>query len=100
MFYKSLERIETVRRFPEANLIGYLFHCRNMMSGGLNVVAVMAAQLGDRDPQTDAERWRSGELIQDAFPYLSPEQREQLLTGFSPGDWARLEHPELEHPDA
>jgi hypothetical protein len=26
--------------------------------------------------------WRSGQLIQDAFPDLTPEVREQIMTGY------------------
>lgn len=33
----------------------------------------------------DVIRWKSGELIQRAMPYLSPDHRELLITGI-PGD--------------
>ena len=33
------------------------------------------------------ERWRSGTLIQDAFPEMSAAQREMLLTGIHPECW-------------
>ena len=29
----------------------------------------------------DYDRWKSGELIQDAMPYLSPDEREILISG-------------------
>ena len=29
----------------------------------------------------DAKRWRQGELIQDAMPYLTPDERELLISG-------------------
>jgi hypothetical protein len=32
---------------------------------------------------------REGELIQRAFPHLTPDQREFLLTGITPAEWER-----------
>lgn len=32
-------------------------------------------------------KWRSGALIQDAFPSLDADQREFVLSGFLPGEW-------------
>ena len=29
----------------------------------------------------DAKRWKEGELIQDAMPYLTPDERELLISG-------------------
>lgn len=34
--------------------------------------------------------WRNGALIQDAFPALTSEQREFVLTGLTPQEWAEL----------
>ena len=34
-------------------------------------------------------RWRGGELIQNAFPDLTPDEREQLISGTCPGCWDR-----------
>lgn len=36
------------------------------------------------------ERWRSGELIQNAMPHLSPTDREFLMTGTTDEDWDAL----------
>jgi hypothetical protein len=33
------------------------------------------------------DRWRQGELIQKAFPYLLPDQRELLMTGIVSKAW-------------
>ena len=33
------------------------------------------------------KRWRSGVLIQDAFPLLSADEREFVMTGLLPGEW-------------
>ena len=34
------------------------------------------------------ERWRNGTLIQNAMPHLSPDDREFLMTGVTPEEWA------------
>ena len=36
------------------------------------------------------EGLKSGKLIQDAFPDLTPDQREFLLTGITPEEWDEL----------
>jgi hypothetical protein len=33
------------------------------------------------------ERWRNGVTVQDAFPQLSADEREFLLTGITPEEW-------------
>lgn len=33
-------------------------------------------------------RWRNGELIQKAFPMLSPAEREFIMTGITPEEWS------------
>lgn len=34
------------------------------------------------------ERWQiDGELIQDAFPFLSPDEREFIKSGITPEEW-------------
>lgn len=33
------------------------------------------------------QSWDSGELIQNAFPTLSPDEREFIKTGISPQEW-------------
>lgn len=39
----------------------------------------------------DFLRWRSGELmIQQAFPYLTPSQREQILSGTCDDCWRSM----------
>jgi hypothetical protein len=34
--------------------------------------------------------WKDGMLIQHAFPTLTPNQREFLMTGYTPEDWDKL----------
>lgn len=36
----------------------------------------------------------AGALIQDAFPTLTPEQREFVMSGYTPEDWAAIFPPE------
>lgn len=42
--------------------------------------------------------WRdhlvSGRMIQDSFPDLSPDDREFLMTGYTPEDWVAIFPPE------
>jgi hypothetical protein len=33
-------------------------------------------------------QWERGVLIQDAMPHLSPDEREFLMTGITPDEWA------------
>jgi hypothetical protein len=32
--------------------------------------------------------WREGALIQDVMPNLSPDEREFIMTGITPDEWA------------
>lgn len=34
--------------------------------------------------------WDDGELVQDAFPYLSAEEREMLISGICPTCWNKM----------
>lgn len=36
------------------------------------------------------ERYDEGVLIQDAFPFLTPDEREFMMTGITPEEWDRL----------
>jgi len=40
--------------------------------------------------EQDLARWLSGELIQVALPYLTPDEREFLMTGCSPEEWDEI----------
>jgi hypothetical protein len=35
-------------------------------------------------------RWKKGELVQNAFPTLTPDQREFLMTGYTKEDWDKM----------
>ena len=49
---------------------------------------VSSMQLDVTQEQLDA--WRGGKCAQDAFPQLSAEEREFIMTGIRPETWARL----------
>ena len=38
----------------------------------------------------DYERWENGELAQNAFRYLTPTEREQLISGICPKCQAKI----------
>jgi hypothetical protein len=38
----------------------------------------------------DLTFWQSGEFIQDAFPYLTRDQRELVKTGIHPECWEKI----------
>ena len=35
-------------------------------------------------------RWTAGTLVQDAFPHLTADDREFLMTGLTPEEWQAL----------
>ena len=38
----------------------------------------------------DIEKYQNGELIQNAFPYLSAEDRELIISGICPTCWDKM----------
>ena len=52
----------------------------SMMSGEENTMSMTFTR-----QQYDA--WKAGQLIQDAMPQLSAEEREFLMTGITPDEW-------------
>ena len=48
--------------------------------GHANEVAVNEADYWD---------WQDGELVQNAFPYLSADEREMLISGICPTCWEK-----------
>jgi len=51
---------------------------RCQVTGDLFIITVDAQALIE---------WREGKLIQDAFPQLGKDEREILMTGFTPAEW-------------
>ena len=41
-------------------------------------------------PTAGFRAWRSGAFVQDAFPTMPADKREQLITGTHPACWERL----------
>jgi len=37
---------------------------------------------------TQIQCWQEGELVQNVFPHLNPDEREFLMTGITPEEWA------------
>ena len=52
-------------------------------------------------PVTEAQldAWASGELIQNAFPDLSPDDREFLKTGITAEEWEQMYREDVEDKD-
>jgi hypothetical protein len=52
-------------------------------------------------PITEAQldAWASGELIQNAFPDLSPDDREFLKTGITAEEWEQMYREDVEDKD-
>ena len=40
--------------------------------------------------QSQLDRWKAGELIQNVMPHLSADDREFLMTGLTPKDWEEM----------
>lgn len=40
--------------------------------------------------ESDYWDWDDGELVQDAFPYLSADEREMLISGICPTCWNEM----------
>jgi hypothetical protein len=38
----------------------------------------------------DYKAWENGTLIQNAFPYLTPGEREFLMTGITASEWDEI----------
>ena len=56
----------------------------SMFTGKRNVMELPITQ---EEFQAGCERRQQGELIQHAFPTLTPDQREFLLSGSTPQEW-------------
>lgn len=46
--------------------------------------------------QEQVDAFEAGTLVQDAFPHLTPDQREFFLTGITAEEWNELFPPEEE----
>lgn len=50
-------------------------------------------------PEADYADWTNGKNAQDAFPYLSAETRESLISGICPSCWDSMFPSESEEED-
>jgi hypothetical protein len=69
------------------------------------VVVVVDSTLSGRTSQVEVEkgayqRWLAGAHVQDAFPELDAGQREILVTGIGPEEWAEVFGDGDEEPPA
>lgn len=59
------------------------------------ITVTKKCQMCGKDTSIDVDidgynRWRSGELIQNVWPEMSPDQQETLISGTHPECWAKL----------
>ncbi len=54
---------------------------KSLISGNINTMSL---------PITEEQynAWEQGTLVQDAMPHLSPDEREFIMTGITPEEWA------------
>ena len=58
-----------------------LYKMRSQLTGAMNTMDLPVTE-------TQINQWRNGgQLIQRAFPTLTPSQREFLMTGATPEEW-------------
>jgi len=84
MIYKALEKIEKGDD-------KYIFYTQNLFTGRKLVFYVNFSEVGDSDPFQDAQDWADGKLVQNAFRYLYPNEREMLITGMLPEEWENMD---------
>lgn len=56
---------------------------RSIVSGAINTLEIDCTL-------QQISLWKRGMLIQDAMPHLTPPQREFILSGITPEEWAEL----------
>ena len=54
---------------------------KSLISGNINTMSL---------PITEEQytAWEQGTLVQDAMPHLTPDEREFVMTGITPEEWA------------
>jgi hypothetical protein len=50
----------------------------------------MEIPLSEQEFAASYNSWKSGVLIQEAFPTLTAQQREFLMTGITPEEWSKV----------
>lgn len=74
----SIGQIENCPLEKEDGLETIAVYVRCPFCGNTSVVVVGKA---------DFEKWENGACVQDAFPYLSADDRERLISGICPTCW-------------
>jgi len=82
--FKSLKSVTITRDYA-------LLHCQSPLEefeahSRTVDIALGCGQTG-ATVLNDIEAWINGKLIQDALPYLYPNEREFLITGYLDDDW-------------
>ena len=82
--FKSLKSVTITRDHA-------LLHCQSPIEEYEAPSRIVKYKIGcDQSGATilnDIEAWINGKLIQDALPYLYPDERECLITGYLDDDW-------------
>jgi len=60
-------------------------------------IKTMTLNIDEELFEKQLELWRDGMLIQDAFPMLSFDEREFIMTGLTPEDWAEMTDMDAYH---
>jgi len=68
-YNKSMQKYELERKSP--------------LTGKVNIMEI-------KMNPNDYLSWKNGEVIQNALPYLSANEREFIKTGITPNDWEQL----------
>jgi hypothetical protein len=90
---KANQRITTIHQ--RVNLLHYLIGgLRKMRTEKLLLKCTCGAVDIVKVAQDDLDNWHQGANVQDAFPYLSADQREMLIGNTCPVCWDKLMGPE------
>jgi hypothetical protein len=86
-FEESTDDTERLTFFPDGTALVIRY---SMLSGKFNKVILQLTE-------EQYYRWhQKRQLIQDAMPHLDKEEREFLMTGYTPDDWIKMFPPEEE----
>jgi hypothetical protein len=80
------------------NAMGLTYQISCLGAGGDKPATIVLVGTGKKivvDHSLDAINqswffWTSGKKIQEAFPFLNPEEREFLMTGITPSEWNEI----------
>lgn len=64
------------------------FKCISTYSGKEN--QMLFTHVSENQFKRDYATWQSGVVIQEAFPYLTEDEREFILTGITPEEWSEM----------